>query len=73
MISRLATIMTKEGILKGDIIDKEKDKIHKGQLDWTNGLQKYCMDNIEGRSLLLQIRPRGNGLSNKILKRKRRA
>ena len=38
MISRLATLMTKEGILKGDIIDKEKDKMHKESIrldKWT--------------------------------------
>ena len=38
MISRLAAIMTKEGILKGDIIDKEKDKMHKESIrleKWT--------------------------------------
>ena len=38
MISRMATLMTKEGILKGDIVDKEKDKIHKGSIrldKWT--------------------------------------
>ena len=45
MISRLVTIMTKEGILKGDIIDNEKDKMHKESIR----LQKLCMDNIEDR------------------------
>ena len=38
MISRLATIMTKEGILKGDIVDKEKYKMHKESIrleKWT--------------------------------------
>ena len=72
-ITSLANIMAKEGILKGEVIDKEKDKINNETVRRTNGLQKSCTGNTEGRLLQLLIFPRGNGFNNKILKRKRRA